>query len=380
MRDIYIKLRRGGIRQISDIHPLYQVLRFPLLFPTGGVGWHPRIPRGRREGHGEEEQEERLEQEEQLEQQQRRRRQDAGEGGGEEEDGAAALSPTVFEGDALVDQARTDAWAEDEPLFEELADRGDGEEDGGGGGGGGDRAVGRRRGTVSCVEWGAYHLQIRPDRSQHLIRCQKLTQELTVDLYCQAENHRTLWVRYNQGTLRSDLYQNVEGAVRQAAAADATAHRRRRARRDDDAPPGEQLIACRGGFLISSYILGPSYNSSSTSSCSLLTTHLPLSHLPPCSAAARHGDAAPPAAEAAEPAETVLRGFNVGVRRVVLPGSFTGGPRFMQGLYQDAMALVRRLGKPDLFVTVTCNPKWPEITAATIPGQNAAERSDLIAR
>ena len=30
--------------------------------------------------------------------------------------------------------------------------------------------------------------------------------------------------------------------------------------------------------------------------------------------------------------------------------------------YQDAMAIVRKFGKPDLFITMTCNPHWKEIT------------------
>lgn len=46
---------------------------------------------------------------------------------------------------------------------------------------------------------------------------------------------------------------------------------------------------------------------------------------------------------------------------VVLPSSFTGGPRYMQQNYMDAMALCRWYGCPDLFITITCNPKWPEI-------------------
>ena len=29
--------------------------------------------------------------------------------------------------------------------------------------------------------------------------------------------------------------------------------------------------------------------------------------------------------------------------------------------YQDAMAIVRKYGKPDLFITFTCNPNWAEI-------------------
>ena len=38
----------------------------------------------------------------------------------------------------------------------------------------------------------------------------------------------------------------------------------------------------------------------------------------------------------------------------VLP-SFTGSPRHMQQLYQDAMAIVRKHGRPDLFIIMTCN-------------------------
>jgi hypothetical protein len=67
-------------------------------------------------------------------------------------------------------------------------------------------------------------------------------------------------------------------------------------------------------------------------------------------------------------------------RRVVLPSSFIGGPRMMQQLYQDSMAIVRAHGKPDLFITVTCNPKWPEILEELLPGQQPNDRPDLIDR
>lgn len=43
-------------------------------------------------------------------------------------------------------------------------------------------------------------------------------------------------------------------------------------------------------------------------------------------------------------------------RRVVLASTFVGGPRYNVQQYQDAMAIVRKLDKPDLFVTFTCNP------------------------
>jgi hypothetical protein len=50
----------------------------------------------------------------------------------------------------------------------------------------------------------------------------------------------------------------------------------------------------------------------------------------------------------------------------------------MGQLYQDAMARVRKFGKPDLFVTFTCNPKWKQITDALLPGQTAKDRPDLV--
>jgi len=43
---------------------------------------------------------------------------------------------------------------------------------------------------------------------------------------------------------------------------------------------------------------------------------------------------------------------NVG-KRTVLSSSFIGGPRDMRRRYMDAMALVRKYGKPDIFLTVT---------------------------
>ncbi|KAF8092050.1 hypothetical protein N665_0426s0008 [Sinapis alba] len=46
----------------------------------------------------------------------------------------------------------------------------------------------------------------------------------------------------------------------------------------------------------------------------------------------------------------------------VLPASFTGGPRYMKNNYLDAMAICKHFGFPDLFITFTCNPKWPELT------------------
>jgi hypothetical protein len=44
----------------------------------------------------------------------------------------------------------------------------------------------------------------------------------------------------------------------------------------------------------------------------------------------------------------------------------------------DAMALVRKYGKPDIFLTMTCNPNWDEIKNELFPGQSAQDRLDLV--
>jgi len=66
--------------------------------------------------------------------------------------------------------------------------------------------------------------------------------------------------------------------------------------------------------------------------------------------------------------------------RIVLPSSFTGGPRFMVQLYQDAMAICRSFGLPSYFITFTCNPNWPDIQAELILRQTATNRPDLVTR
>ncbi|CAF4484203.1 unnamed protein product, partial [Rotaria sp. Silwood2] len=44
------------------------------------------------------------------------------------------------------------------------------------------------------------------------------------------------------------------------------------------------------------------------------------------------------------------------------------------------MAIVRKYGKPDLFITFTCNPTWREIEEHLFPGQAPSDRPDLITR
>ena len=67
--------------------------------------------------------------------------------------------------------------------------------------------------------------------------------------------------------------------------------------------------------------------------------------------------------------------------RYLLPASFTGSPRYMKNMYLDAMAVCKYFGFPDLFITFTCNPKWPEITRYLEPRNlTADDRPEIIGR
>ncbi|CAA0825410.1 Unknown protein, partial [Striga hermonthica] len=68
-------------------------------------------------------------------------------------------------------------------------------------------------------------------------------------------------------------------------------------------------------------------------------------------------------------------------KRVIVPSSFTRGARNMIQNYQDAMAICRWAGYPDLFITFTCNPKWPEIVRFLEPRNLRLEdRPDIVCR
>ena len=67
-------------------------------------------------------------------------------------------------------------------------------------------------------------------------------------------------------------------------------------------------------------------------------------------------------------------------QRYILPSSHYGSPHHMQQCLQDALALARFFRKIDLFITMTCNPQWPEITRELLSGQSPSDRPDLVAR
>ncbi|MCI23078.1 helicase-like protein, partial [Trifolium medium] len=53
----------------------------------------------------------------------------------------------------------------------------------------------------------------------------------------------------------------------------------------------------------------------------------------------------------------------------------------MDGLYFDGMAISASVGFPDLFITFTCNPNWPEILRLLSKTHlKPQDRPDIIAR
>ncbi|XP_010412532.1 PREDICTED: uncharacterized protein LOC104698841 [Camelina sativa] len=69
-------------------------------------------------------------------------------------------------------------------------------------------------------------------------------------------------------------------------------------------------------------------------------------------------------------------------KRIILPSSFLAGPQYMVEKYHDAMAICRWFGNPDLFITFTSNPNWPELTEhlQTYTTEGSNTRPDLQSR
>jgi hypothetical protein len=65
---------------------------------------------------------------------------------------------------------------------------------------------------------------------------------------------------------------------------------------------------------------------------------------------------------------------------VLLPAAFPGSPRWYHALYHDALALPAAFHLPDLFVTVTFNPEWPEMARLMPRNSSIHDHPDVVAR
>ncbi|GJV93168.1 DNA helicase [Tanacetum coccineum] len=83
--------------------------------------------------------------------------------------------------------------------------------------------------------------------------------------------------------------------------------------------------------------------------------------------------------------DAINRGDNDGSdcgSKLILPQSFTGGPRYMYSHYLDALAICRVHGNPSYFITFTCNVNWPKISEymAQFPLLTTTDRADIVDR
>ena len=72
--------------------------------------------------------------------------------------------------------------------------------------------------------------------------------------------------------------------------------------------------------------------------------------------------------------------IKLGKTHIVLPATFSGGPRWYQTKFLDAMNMVNALGPAQLIGTMTCNPKWPEVKELLLENENPFERIDVLCR
>ncbi|POM72707.1 LOW QUALITY PROTEIN: Helitron helicase-like protein, partial [Phytophthora palmivora] len=177
---------------------------------------------------------------------------------------------------------------------------------------------------MSLREYESYVLHDRTASNSLILRGGRLTQQYCVDQWAKCEQERLRFIEKNQLQYRLETLQGLTDALRNES---VDVHR----------VAANEEVAQRGS-----------------------------------TAARRQSrdtgvDSAEPEAE------------NIG-RKIIIPPTFTGGPRYMYQRFLDAMAIVRDTGAPNLFITMTCNPNWPEIKENLRPGEKASDRPDIVAR
>lgn len=209
--------------------------------------------------------------------------------------GAIGVASAVGAGGMCANSGRRGSWVQS--LYAQAQRMQQSDEEGGG-----REGRGRSVPNITPREWAAYHMHGRdpPYNNNNMhVYGRRLYQEFVADAYCVVEGQRLRWLKFNQSTIRAELY---NGLMDHLQAADVLR----------DGPEERTRVG----------------------------------------------------------------------KHVVLPSSFLGSPRHMLQLYQDSMAIVRARHKLDLFITFTCNPKWPEILQALqeFPNMCASDRMDIVNR
>jgi hypothetical protein len=65
---------------------------------------------------------------------------------------------------------------------------------------------------------------------------------------------------------------------------------------------------------------------------------------------------------------------------IYLLASFPGSNRWATEQVSDSLTIAAASGSPTFFVTMTCNPDWPEIQSQLRPGQNFTDIPIVVAQ
>lgn len=83
---------------------------------------------------------------------------------------------------------------------------------------------------------------------------------------------------------------------------------------------------------------------------------------------------------AREDAEVMGREYVSDSENVLLPSSFLGSRRWTSTQVADTLAIASQFGPPTFFITMTCNPEWPEIQGQLQPGQDYTDIPTIVVR
>ena len=65
---------------------------------------------------------------------------------------------------------------------------------------------------------------------------------------------------------------------------------------------------------------------------------------------------------------------------LILPSTHIGSERYMRRKMHDIIVLSSSIAPPDVFLTMTCNPRWTEKENSLLSGQNSSDRPDFCNR
>uniref|UniRef100_A0A182N6N5 ATP-dependent DNA helicase n=1 Tax=Anopheles dirus TaxID=7168 RepID=A0A182N6N5_9DIPT len=242
---------------------------------------------------------------------------------------------------------------------------------------------------VSPREYAAYRICWREGQHSLLHRGGRLMQQYCVDQFCKMEGQRLKYQRDHQSNLRADAYAGImDLANLEHIINEIPRHATPQITSDTTRPPSTTTTLARAGTRI---ILAPSFVGSDRYMRAQYQDAMAIVRAmgkPDLFITVTCNPAWPEVTrillqrqQAADRPDLTARVFRLKLKAIlddISAGAL--GDRYMRAQYQDAMAIVRAMGKPDLFITVTCNPAWPEVTRILLQRQQAADRPDLTAR